>query len=98
MDAERAAAEIVRACARGDAELILSAPARFAALAQGVAPELVREVLSALNRLLPSAGGIGRHTLKGHESESAMSRSWLTRMSERAAARHNELGGGERTR
>jgi NAD(P)-dependent dehydrogenase (short-subunit alcohol dehydrogenase family) len=98
MDAERAAAEIVRACARGDAEVILSAPARLAARAQGVGPGLVTEVLSVVNRLLPSAGGIGRGTLKGHESESALSPSWLTRMSDRAAARHNELGSEERTR
>ena len=97
MNAARAAAEIVRACARGDAEVILSAPARLAARAQGVAPGLVSEVLSVVNRLLPAAGGIGRSRSKGRESESALSPSWLTRMSDSAAARHNELGGEERT-
>jgi NAD(P)-dependent dehydrogenase (short-subunit alcohol dehydrogenase family) len=96
MDAERAARRIVRACARGDAELILSAPAKVAARVQGLVPGLVGEVLTVVNRLLPAAGGIGRAAAKGYESESALSPSWLTRMGDTAAARHNELGGGER--
>jgi NAD(P)-dependent dehydrogenase (short-subunit alcohol dehydrogenase family) len=95
MDAERAAAQIVRACARGEPEVILSLPAWLAARVQGLAPGLVSELLSVVNRLLPSCGGIGRASLKGHESESAVSPSWLTRMGDRAAARHNEIGAAD---
>jgi short-subunit dehydrogenase len=97
MDAERAARRIVRACARGDAELILSAPAKVAARVHGLVPGLVSEVLSVVNRLLPAAGGIGRTAAKGYDSESALSPSLLTRMGDTAAVRHNEIGGGERT-
>jgi NAD(P)-dependent dehydrogenase (short-subunit alcohol dehydrogenase family) len=92
MDAERAARRIVRACARGDAELILSAPAKLGARIHGLVPGLVGEVLSVVNRLLPAPGGIGRSAAKGHESESALSPSWLTRLGDAAAARHNEVG------
>jgi short-subunit dehydrogenase len=91
MDAERAAAQIVRACARGDAEVIVSLPAQLAARVQGLAPGLASAVLGVVNRLLPSVGGIGRAPLKGHESESALSPSWLTHRGDRAAARHNEF-------
>ena len=92
MDAERAAQQIVRACARGDAEVTLSAPAKIAARVQGLLPGLVAEALSVVNRLLPAPGGIGRAAVKGHESESALSPSWLTRLGDAAAARHNEIG------
>ena len=95
MDAERAARRIVRACVRGDAEVILSAPAAVAARVQGLAPGLVGELLGVVNQLLPSSGGIGRAAAKGHESESALSPSWLTRLGDTAATRHNEIGAGE---
>jgi NAD(P)-dependent dehydrogenase (short-subunit alcohol dehydrogenase family) len=92
MDAERAARRIVTACVRGEAEIILSAPAKLAARVQGLVPGLVGEAFSVVNRLLPAAGGIGRASAKGHESESAFAPSWLTRLGDVAAARHNELG------
>jgi len=90
MDAERAARQIVAACARGEPEVTLSVPAKLAARVQGLAPGLVSEVLAVVNRLLPAPGGIGRGTAKGHESESALSPSWLTRLGDAAAVRHNE--------
>ena len=92
MDAERAARRIVAACVRGDAEIILSAPAKLGARVQGLVPGLVGEAFSVVNRLLPAAGGTGRASAKGHESESALSPSWLTRLGDAAAARHNEIG------
>ena len=92
MDAERAARRIVAACARGEPEIILSAPAKLGAGVQGLAPGLVGEAFSVVNRLLPSAGGIGRASAKGHESESALAPSWLTRLGDAAATRHNEMG------
>ena len=91
MDAARAARQIVAACARGEPEVTLSAPAKLAARVQGLAPGLVSEVLAVVNRLLPAPGGIGRGTAKGHESESALSPSWLTRLGDAAAVRHNEV-------
>lgn len=92
MDAERAARRIVRACARGEPEIILTAPANLAVRVQGAVPGMVGELLALANRVLPAPGGIGRTAAKGHESESALSPSWLTRLSDAAAARHNEMG------
>jgi len=58
MDAERAARQIVAACARGEPEVTLSAPAKLAARVQGLAPGLVSEVLGLVNRLRPAPGGM----------------------------------------
>jgi NAD(P)-dependent dehydrogenase (short-subunit alcohol dehydrogenase family) len=91
MSAERAARQIVRACCRGDAEVILSLPAIAAQKAHGVAPGMVSTVLGWVNRLLPSASGIGQQAAKGHQSQSRWSPSLLTMLTERAAARNNEL-------
>ena len=96
MDAERAARQIVAACARGEPEVTLSGPAKLAARVHGLAPGLVSEVLGVVNRLLPAPGGIGRGTAKGHESESALSPSWLTRLGDAAAVRHNEVPNARR--
>ena len=96
IDAERAARQIVRACARGDAEIILSAPAKIAARVHALAPGLVADVLGVVNRLLPAPGGIGRAAAKGHESESAAAPSWATRLGDAAAVRHNEVPDGGR--
>ena len=96
MDAERAARRIVRACARGEPEIILTAPAKLAVRIQGAMPGMVAELMALANRLLPAPGGIGRAAAKGHESESALSPSWLTRLGDAAAERHNEIGGQER--
>jgi len=96
MDAERAARRIVRACARGEPEIILTAPAKLAVRVQGAMPGIVGELLGLANRLLPAPGGIGRAAAKGHESESTLSPSWLTRLSDAAAERHNQMGGQER--
>ena len=91
MSAERAARQIIRACCQGKAEVILSLPALAAAKAHGVAPGLVADVLGMVNRLLPRAGGIGTNSARGHQSQSGWSPSILTRLSERAAQRNNEI-------
>jgi short-subunit dehydrogenase len=91
MSAERAARQILRACCRGDAEIILSLPAIAAQKAHGFAPGFVSNVLGWVNRLLPREGGIGRESAKGHQSQSRWSPSLLTQLNERAAARNNEI-------
>ena len=91
MDVERAARRIVRACRDGDAEVVLSLPAKAAALAHALAPGLVADVLGLVNRLLPEPGGIGADRKRGSESESAIAPSWLTALGDAAARRHNQL-------
>jgi hypothetical protein len=44
-----------------------------------------------VNRMLPSPGGIGTRVTTGSRSFSRWSPSWLTTLSDRAAARNNEL-------
>jgi NAD(P)-dependent dehydrogenase (short-subunit alcohol dehydrogenase family) len=91
MDAERAARQIVAACRDGDAEVVLSMPARIVALAQGLAPGVMAEALCLVNRLLPAADGGGTRRARGHESESALAPSWLTALGDEAARRYNQL-------
>lgn len=90
MSAERAARRIVNACRRGDAQVVLSLPAQFAVLLHGLFPGLVTDLSAIVNRLLPGPGG-GAHALRGKDSESSWSPSWLTVLGDRAALRNNEV-------
>jgi short-subunit dehydrogenase len=92
MQSERAARQIIAACKRGDAEVILSAQAVAAVKFHQLFPELSADIRALVNRLLPAAtGGIGQRRAKGKESESALSPSWLTALGDEAAQRNNEI-------
>ncbi|HKU76026.1 MAG TPA: SDR family oxidoreductase [Pyrinomonadaceae bacterium] len=91
VSAENAARQIVRACKRGQAELIISVPAKLAALFDALFPEMMSQVLGLANQLLPEPGGVGAQSMKGRDSSSAWSPSWLTTLSEEAALRNNEV-------
>ncbi|HWP43314.1 MAG TPA: SDR family NAD(P)-dependent oxidoreductase [Blastocatellia bacterium] len=89
--AERAARQVIAACRRGDAEIVLTVPAKLAALFHGIFPGLTADLLGMMNKLLPEPGGIGEARAKGKDSASPVSPSWLTTLSDRAAAANNEL-------
>jgi len=92
MRAERAARQIIAATKRGDAEVILSMQAVAAVKFHQLLPELSADLLALVNRLLPAAGGgIGKRRAKGKDSESKLSPSWLTGLSDEAARRNNEM-------
>lgn len=91
ISAKRAARSIVNACIHGDAEVLLSVPARLAVMLHGAFPGLAADLLSMVNRLLPAPGGIGREVRTGKESTSRLSPSLLTTLNERAAAENNEV-------
>jgi NAD(P)-dependent dehydrogenase (short-subunit alcohol dehydrogenase family) len=91
MSAESAARQIVEACRRGDASITLSVPAKLAETFHALFPGLTADLLGMVNRLLPSAGGIGKANARGSESESWLAPSPLTALSDRAAVRNNEL-------
>ncbi len=91
VSAENAARQIVRACKRGQAELVISVPAKVAVLFESLFPEAMSQILAVVNQLLPEAGGAGKQTMKGRDSTSAWSPSWLTTLNEAAARRNNEL-------
>jgi NAD(P)-dependent dehydrogenase (short-subunit alcohol dehydrogenase family) len=92
IDAGRAAHQILDACRRGDAELVITVQARLAILTRTMAPELFARVMSFINSLLPPPTGVDGNRLKlGRESESKWAPSKLTVPTYRAAAENNEL-------
>lgn len=91
VSAENAARQIVRACKRGDAELVISIPAKIAVMFDALFPGAMSQILATVNQLLPEAGGAGTERVKGRDSTSAWSPSWLTTLSEEAAVRNNEV-------
>lgn len=91
VSAENAARQIVRACKRGRAEHVISIPAKLAVLFEALFPEAMYDLLGLVNQFLPGPGGVGTERMKGRESESAWSPSWLTVLNEEAALRNNEV-------
>jgi short-subunit dehydrogenase len=91
VSAENAARQVVRACKRGQTELVISIPAKIAVLFESLFPEAMYQILGVVNQLLPAPGGIGTQKAKGKESTSAWSPSWLTTLNEEAAIRNNEV-------
>jgi NAD(P)-dependent dehydrogenase (short-subunit alcohol dehydrogenase family) len=91
MDVDRAAREIVEALSAGEAGRVLSLPAKVGAVAHALFPGFTAELLGLVNRCLPSPqGNEGGVRLTGEDSMSALSPSWLTRLSDRAARRNNQ--------
>jgi short-subunit dehydrogenase len=90
--AECAARRILAASARGDAECILTVPARLAVAIQGLCPNLMENAMTLVNRLfLPEPGGVGPRPVKGKDSRGRLP-DVVTTLSDRAAAQNNELG------
>jgi NAD(P)-dependent dehydrogenase (short-subunit alcohol dehydrogenase family) len=93
MSAARAARQIAAACARGDAEVILSWQGKLLALAHGVVPGMVANALGVVNRALPGVGPAPRRA-RGMEARSRWAPSRLTALGDHAAERNNELPPG----
>lgn len=92
ISAEAAARKIVNACRHGDAEAILSLPAKAGVRLHGLFPGPTADILGMVNRLLPGPGGVGSRNVKGRDSTSRFSPSWATTLSDEAAVRNNEIG------
>ncbi|GAB3785364.1 SDR family oxidoreductase [Spirosoma horti] len=91
MGSAEAAREIIEACRYGEAERIITLPAKVGAALQGLAPNLVAETMAVVNGMLPDPGGIGEKRALGKDSETALSESVLTTLTDQAAERNNEL-------
>jgi len=92
IDAKRAAARIVDAAKHGDAELVISWPAKLAVGAVSLLPQLTARASALANRLLPARSEQhDEKSFSGWQSASFWAPSGLTRLSERAAAQNNEL-------
>jgi NAD(P)-dependent dehydrogenase (short-subunit alcohol dehydrogenase family) len=92
VSSRRAAREVLEACRRGAASLVIGSPARLAVALQGVAPGLVAAATAIAARLLPSPDP--NRSVQGRlgwESRSRWAPSLLTRLGEEAAERNNEL-------
>lgn len=91
MNARGAAKDIIGACRHGQSTLMLSAQAKLLSGLNGLFPGLLSDVLGWVNHWLPEPGGIGKERMKGYESESEFSPSELTKRTEEAARRNNEM-------
>jgi NAD(P)-dependent dehydrogenase (short-subunit alcohol dehydrogenase family) len=93
IDARRAASQLINACRYGEAELVITWPAKLAIVANAVAPEVVAFAMNVMNQMvLPAAAdnaGNGAHS--GWQSLSNWAPSRLTKLTEQAAASNNEV-------
>jgi short-subunit dehydrogenase len=101
MDAHKAARRIVNAAARGASEIVLTPQAALLARAHGAAPGTVTDILGIANRFMPGSGSRDPHRFTGKESETSISRSFLTalgRSAGHALNQHPERGpvGGDK--
>jgi hypothetical protein len=85
---------VIDACRYGDAELVITWPAKLAVIANAIVPEAVALGMGLANQLLlPGATDheSGDQARSGWQSLSRWAPSTLTTLSDRAAARNNEL-------
>ena len=93
MDAPSAARQVVDALRWGEAGRVLGVPAKLGAITHALFPAMTAEVLSLVNRALPIADPSAPPIpTEGEDSTSIVSPSLLTRLGDRAAERHNQLG------
>ncbi|WP_353940658.1 SDR family NAD(P)-dependent oxidoreductase [Streptomyces sp. HUAS MG91] len=102
MDADRAARRIVDAVIQRRARLVLTAPAKAAQLAHGVAPGLTTRLSGVVARLLPSASGRSplRQGAEAGEPRNPVARrirSWGSARNDRAVREANQQEPGPRT-
>ena len=91
-NADRAARRIVRACRYGEPELITGLPAAIGARFHSVFPWLSLESASIIDQqVLPEAGGIGASRARGHQSETPVTQSSLTKLTRQAERENNEV-------
>jgi len=93
ISAQRAAAQVIDACRHGDAELVITLPAKLAVVANAVMPEAIALIMTLANRLiLPGpTDETGDRARSGWQSLSNWAPSKLTTLTDRAAAENNEL-------
>jgi NAD(P)-dependent dehydrogenase (short-subunit alcohol dehydrogenase family) len=91
INAERAAKQIVEACRERKEQLVITPGARLAAIASGVAPNLLEWAMRWMDMLLPASGSSSsEETHSGWESRSWRSPAALTQLADAAIERNNE--------
>lgn len=89
--AESAASQIINAARRGEAELIISLPAQLGVAFHGLFPGTTADIFSLINEFLPAPGGIGKRRAEGKESETEVTQSFLTALTDEAAKQNNQM-------
>jgi hypothetical protein len=89
ISAERAAARIVLAIRRGEAEVTISMPARLLRMAHALAPATVTRVLGLVNRVLPA--GDSSTEVRGTRLRGRLPTRWLRRRLRRFGRASNQL-------
>lgn len=91
MNVESSAKKIINACRYGDAEVVLSYPAKLATVIHGVFPGTSADFLAGINSIMPdNAEEGGMVKKKGYQSETAVTKSFLTALDDEAADKNNE--------
>lgn len=94
INAARAARQIVSACRRRQPQLIITAQAKLAVLAQALFPNTTARVIALADRALPDAEGVDANAKKtGWQSRPGWMPSLLTRLADKATERLNGLRG-----
>ncbi|MCK8490321.1 MULTISPECIES: SDR family NAD(P)-dependent oxidoreductase [Spirosoma] len=89
--ADDCAREIIDACRTGEAERVITLPAKVGAAIHGFAPGFITDMMALANEMLPGPGGIGEQRAVGKDSETALSESVVTRLTDDAAVANNEI-------
>jgi NAD(P)-dependent dehydrogenase (short-subunit alcohol dehydrogenase family) len=95
MSAERAARQIIAACRNGEAEVVLSLPAKLAVKFHDLFPGTTTDLLGLVDHFLPGPGGVGTAPVLGKYSESGWSKNVLTALTDRAAEQNNQIAPDE---
>jgi NAD(P)-dependent dehydrogenase (short-subunit alcohol dehydrogenase family) len=90
ISARRAAKQIIHATQRGSAELIITIQAQIIARLHGLLPGFTTDLLSWVNRLLPGGEGASTTRHQGAESQTSITKSFLTLLGQHASERYNE--------
>jgi short-subunit dehydrogenase len=91
ISAKKAARQIVHATRTGKTEVTLGLPAKLLAFLYGHFPRIIIRSLAIANHLVPGPGkaeGLDRST--GRESETSLTRSFLTTLGQKAAEEYNQ--------
>jgi short-subunit dehydrogenase len=87
ISARRAARSTVNAIRRGQAEIILSLPAKAAVWFHGLFPGTAITLAGIANRVMPGTGSGNKERHSGKQSETAISQSFLTKLGRDAGQR-----------
>jgi len=90
VSADTAARRILQAIRRNEAQAVIGATAKLAALLNAAVPQTTAALLAFAARLLPGLGGIGSERRTGAPSHSAWTQNPLTWLNRAAAERNNQ--------